>query len=57
MALPAPKPSAQESKPRYLISDLCSYLESYLETSQVREVYRAYLFGAEAHEGRLPSEA
>jgi GTP pyrophosphokinase len=52
MALPAPKPSAQESKPRYLISDLCSYLESYLETSQVREVYRAYLFGAEAHEGQ-----
>ena len=27
-------------------------LESYLEKEQVREVYRAYLFGAEAHEGQ-----
>ncbi|BAO44950.1 GTP pyrophosphokinase [Thiolapillus brandeum] len=35
--------------PRYLISDLCTYLESYLPPEQVREVYRAYLFGAEAH--------
>jgi guanosine-3',5'-bis(diphosphate) 3'-pyrophosphohydrolase len=38
--------------PRYLISDLCSYLESYLPSDQVSEVYRAYLFGAEAHEGQ-----
>ncbi|UCC56085.1 MAG: bifunctional GTP diphosphokinase/guanosine-3',5'-bis pyrophosphate 3'-pyrophosphohydrolase [Gammaproteobacteria bacterium] len=37
---------------RYLISDLCSMLESYLEPEQVQEVYRAYLFGAEAHEGQ-----
>jgi len=36
-------------QPRYLISDLCSYLESYLPPEEVREVYRAYLFGAEAH--------
>jgi len=36
-------------RPRYLISDLCAYLESYLPPEQVREVYRAYLFGAEAH--------
>ncbi|HIE54345.1 MAG TPA: HD domain-containing protein, partial [Chromatiaceae bacterium] len=36
-------------RPRYLISDLCTYLESYLSTEQVRDVYRAYLFGAEAH--------
>jgi GTP pyrophosphokinase len=35
--------------PRYLISDLCTYLESYLPPEQVREIYRAYLFGAEAH--------
>jgi RelA/SpoT family (p)ppGpp synthetase len=39
-------------KPRFLISDLCAYLESYLTGDQVREVYRAYLFGAEAHEGQ-----
>ncbi len=37
------------NQPRYLISDLCSYLESYLPQEEVREVYRAYLFGAEAH--------
>ncbi len=37
------------ARPRYLISDLCTYLESYLPPEQVREVYRAYLFGAEAH--------
>jgi RelA/SpoT family (p)ppGpp synthetase len=37
---------------RFLISDLCTMLESYLEPEQVQEVYRAYLFGAEAHEGQ-----
>jgi len=36
-------------KPRYLVSDLCVYLESYLPLEQIREVYRAYLCGAEAH--------
>ncbi|MCG6861237.1 MAG: bifunctional GTP diphosphokinase/guanosine-3',5'-bis pyrophosphate 3'-pyrophosphohydrolase [Chromatiaceae bacterium] len=39
-------------KPRYLISDFCTSLESYLSEEQIREVYRAYLFGAEAHEGQ-----
>ncbi|MEJ2326723.1 MAG: HD domain-containing protein, partial [Chromatiaceae bacterium] len=39
-------------KPRFLISDLCVYLESYLSPEQIREVYRAYLFGAEAHHGQ-----
>ena len=39
-------------KPRYLISDLCAFLDSYLTADQIREVYRAYLFGAEAHEGQ-----
>ncbi|MEA3278486.1 MAG: RelA/SpoT family protein [Pseudomonadota bacterium] len=39
-------------KPRFLVSDLCADLESYLTTDQIREVYRAYLFGAEAHEGQ-----
>jgi GTP diphosphokinase / guanosine-3',5'-bis(diphosphate) 3'-diphosphatase len=37
---------------RFLISDLCAELESYLEPTQIEEVYRAYLFGAEAHEGQ-----
>jgi guanosine-3',5'-bis(diphosphate) 3'-pyrophosphohydrolase len=39
-------------KPRFLISDLCVHLESYLSPEQIREVYRAYLFGAEAHHGQ-----
>ncbi len=38
--------------PRFLISDLCVYLEAYLSVEQIREVYRAYLFGAEAHQGQ-----
>ena len=37
---------------RFLISDLCAELESYLDPVQIHEVYRAYLFGAEAHEGQ-----
>ncbi len=41
-----------KQRPRYLIGDLCTYLETYLPQEQVREVYRAYLFGAEAHEGQ-----
>lgn len=40
------------AKARYLVSDLLSELETYLPHEQVREVYRAYLFGAEAHEGQ-----
>ena len=50
MASPAPIPESEAS--RFLISDLLDLLESYLETEQVREIYRAYLFGAEAHEGQ-----
>ncbi|WP_078121888.1 RelA/SpoT family protein [Thiosocius teredinicola] len=42
----------QSGDARFLISDLCSYLERYLPIEQVKEVYRAYLFGAEAHEGQ-----
>ncbi len=45
-----PAPAAAQS--RFLISDLCALLETYLEPDQVRDVYRAYLFGAEAHEGQ-----
>jgi GTP diphosphokinase / guanosine-3',5'-bis(diphosphate) 3'-diphosphatase len=36
----------------FLVSDLCNLLDTYLEPQQVREIYRAYLFGAEAHEGQ-----
>jgi guanosine-3',5'-bis(diphosphate) 3'-pyrophosphohydrolase len=39
-------------KPRFLISDLCAHLGSYLSEEQIREVYRAYLFSAEAHDGQ-----
>ncbi|MCW8943230.1 MAG: bifunctional GTP diphosphokinase/guanosine-3',5'-bis pyrophosphate 3'-pyrophosphohydrolase [Sedimenticola sp.] len=42
----------KSNKPRFLISDLCAYLESYLSVEQVREVYRSYVFSAEAHEGQ-----
>ncbi|WP_242479140.1 RelA/SpoT family protein [Lamprobacter modestohalophilus] len=37
---------------RFLISDLLTELETYLPPEQISEVYRAYLFGAEAHQGQ-----
>ena len=58
---PEPPPPAPADEPQFaagpvdarlLVSDLCTYLEEYLTLDQVREVYRAYLFGAEAHEGQ-----
>ena len=49
---PDRSPTALSGDSRFLISDLCGYLESYLTQEQVSEVYRAYLFGAEAHEGQ-----
>ena len=42
--------SASDDETR--ISELCSELEIYLEPAQVEEVYKAYLVGAEAHEGQ-----
>lgn len=36
----------------FLISDLLSVLERYLDQEQVRSIYRAYLFAAEAHDGQ-----
>jgi len=36
----------------FLISDLCTMLSTYLDEDEVKEVYRAYLFGAEAHSGQ-----
>ena len=37
---------------RFLISDLCTLLESYLSTEHVKQIYSAYLFSANAHEGQ-----
>jgi len=37
---------------RTLIAELCEELSTYLEPAQVEEVYRAYLLGAQAHEGQ-----
>ncbi len=50
----APTTGASEpnAPPRYLISDLCAYLDTYLPPEQVSECYRAYMFGAEAHDGQ-----
>ncbi len=41
-----------KAEQRILVSDLLADLETYLPADQVREVYRAYLFAAEAHEGQ-----
>ncbi len=38
---------------RFLISDLCELLAEYMQPEQVKDVYHAYLFGAQAHEGQL----
>ncbi|MEM7254092.1 MAG: bifunctional GTP diphosphokinase/guanosine-3',5'-bis pyrophosphate 3'-pyrophosphohydrolase [Pseudomonadota bacterium] len=35
-----------------MIGDLCDLAEAYLDPDQVKEIYRAYLYGAEAHEGQ-----
>ncbi|MCY4642459.1 MAG: RelA/SpoT family protein [Gammaproteobacteria bacterium] len=37
---------------RFLISDLCALLETYLEPQYIKNVYHAYLFSAAAHEGQ-----
>ena len=37
---------------RFLISDLCDLIAEYMDQEQVKEVYRAYLFGAQLHEGQ-----
>jgi RelA/SpoT family (p)ppGpp synthetase len=38
--------------PSFRIGDLLKILEIYMDEQQVREVYRAYLFGSEAHAGQ-----
>ncbi len=41
-----------EAEERFLISDLCDLISQYMDQESVKEVYRAYLFGAQAHEGQ-----
>ena len=38
---------------RFLISDLCDLVAGYMDQEQVQEVYQAYLFGAQAHDGQI----
>jgi GTP diphosphokinase / guanosine-3',5'-bis(diphosphate) 3'-diphosphatase len=54
LAAPVANPPAKSppEKPRFQVSDLCVYLESYLSPEQIREVYRAFQFSAEAHAGQ-----
>ncbi len=48
------RPAAADAAVRvsFHISDLCRILEGYLPAHEVVDVYRAYLFGAQAHEGQ-----
>jgi len=47
-----PKVPPHEPDRKFLISDLCNELERYLSPEKTQEVYNAYLFAAEAHEGQ-----
>ena len=40
------------SHPSFRVNDLCTMLEDYLDREQIAEVYRAYLYSAEAHDGQ-----
>ncbi len=53
-AAPAPEElsPALSAGERYQIGDLCAQLETYLGAAEVGDVYRAYLFGAQAHDGQ-----
>jgi len=41
------------AEPSLRIDDLCRRLRAYLDADQIKQVRRAYRFGAEAHEGQL----
>jgi len=45
-------PTPEIKDKRFLASDLCDLLETYLGDKEITEIYRAYLFGAEAHQGQ-----
>ncbi len=47
-----PHTDEAETEERFLISDLCDLISQYMDQEQVKEVYNAYLFGAQAHEGQ-----
>lgn len=49
---PAPDRAASPADARFHIGDLCTLLETYLGAPEVADIYRAYLFSAEAHEGQ-----
>ncbi|MDN3516916.1 bifunctional GTP diphosphokinase/guanosine-3',5'-bis pyrophosphate 3'-pyrophosphohydrolase [Aquisalimonas lutea] len=50
---PLPAEATQTgTDPGRRVSELCSLLETYLEPEQVQTVYRAYQFGASAHDGQ-----
>ncbi|MBB1075879.1 RelA/SpoT family protein [Rhodoferax sp. 4810] len=52
-SLPAlPLPAQESERSRFQAADLCVLLETYLPGDEIREVYRAYLFGAEMHQGQ-----
>ena len=42
----------ESSDPDFLLDDLCTELQSYLDAGQIAEVRRAHQFGAHAHEGQ-----
>ena len=46
-------PIPSTPSPPILMSDVCDLLATYLQPTQVKEVYRAFLFSAEAHKGQL----
>ena len=45
--------STEKDSDRFLISDLCDLVGTYMDQEQVKQVYDAYLFGAQAHEGQI----
>ena len=49
MSTPYSELPATGREPDTLIGDLCSLLEKYLDKEQVDVVYKAYLYGADAH--------
>jgi GTP pyrophosphokinase len=51
-ASPASVPRHVPEPERFLVSDLCAILETYLESAEVKQIYRAYLYSADAHQGQ-----
>ncbi|MGH8501602.1 MAG: bifunctional GTP diphosphokinase/guanosine-3',5'-bis pyrophosphate 3'-pyrophosphohydrolase [Gammaproteobacteria bacterium] len=48
----APAARTIDDPTRFQVGNLCAILETYLEPAQIERVHRAYLFGAQAHEGQ-----